>query len=220
MYEQLSLIGKERKKDKKNLEIRERLKKYGVASLLDKEAVAFLCDISLEKLDQLETFEDLRNRYQLLPLTKIQKQKIEAIFDISVRIATEKASKDAFIKCPNDIYDLLGEEMRHLKREEFRIVLLNTKNKVLGIKTISIGSLNASIVHPREVLKEAILNSCASFIAVHNHPSAAIPIVASAEDIEITKRLKQASEIIGIQLLDHVILSGNSFLSLRQHGLI
>ncbi|ETT87155.1 JAB domain-containing protein [Viridibacillus sp. FSL R5-0477] len=93
---------------------------------------------------------------------------------------------------------------------------LNTKNEPTHLNTVHIGSLNASIVHPREVIKPAILTNAASIMVCHNHPCGNVD--ASPEDIEVTKRLQEVGEIVGIELLDHIILGEDSYLSFREKG--
>jgi DNA repair protein RadC len=110
------------------------------------------------------------------------------------------------------------EEMCYLDREHFRVILLNTKNRVLGVETVSIGSLNSSLVHPREVFKSAVQRSAAGVILVHNHPSG--DPTPSSEDIEITRRLSDAGRVIGIEVLDHIIIGDHLFVSFKEKGLI
>src|ERR687890_711967 len=116
-----------------------------------------------------------------------------------------------------DVDGLLRGRIANLDRENFVVVLLNTKNEVLGFPTVSVGTLSASLVHPREVFKPAIRASAAGVILAHNHPSGRVG--PSREDREVTKRLKEASEIIGIEVLDHVIL-GAGYFSMKEHGLL
>ena len=107
-------------------------------------------------------------------------------------------------------------EMSSLQQEHFVVLFLNVKNQVLHKQTIFIGSLNSSIVHPREIFREAVKRSAASIICAHNHPSGnATP---SPEDIEVTKRLQEAGYIIGIELVDHVIIGDHQFTSLKEKG--
>jgi DNA repair protein RadC len=120
------------------------------------------------------------------------------------------------IRAPQDVYKLLGPRTKDYDREHFMAVLVNTKNVVLEIVTVSIGSLNASIVHPREVLKPAILASAASIILVHNHPTG--DPAPSREDLEFTRRFAKCGELIGIQLLDHIIIGDGTFRSLKEQG--
>jgi DNA repair protein RadC len=106
------------------------------------------------------------------------------------------------------------EEMCYLDREHFRVVLLNTKNQVLAVETISVGGLSSSLVHPREVFKRAIQRSAAALILVHNHPSG--DPTPSSEDLEVTKRLQEAGKILGIEVLDHIIIGDHQFISLKE----
>jgi|CXWL01.1.fsa_nt_gi DNA repair protein RadC len=117
---------------------------------------------------------------------------------------------------PEDVSKLLRPLLRDADREHFYVVLLSTKNHVLAVELVSVGSLSASIVHPREVFKPAILVSAAAIVVSHNHPSN--DVTPSPEDIEFTRRLAQAGELLGIRVLDHVIVCENSFVSLREAG--
>ncbi len=123
------------------------------------------------------------------------------------------------IKSPAEVYQAAKQLLAlHEKPEEhFCIFCLNTKNKIVGVHTISIGSLNASIVHPREVFKAAMLNNAYGIICLHNHPSG--DPEPSREDIEITRRLVDAGKIIGIEVIDHVII-GEQYLSMKEKGLM
>jgi len=108
------------------------------------------------------------------------------------------------VREPRDVYRLMRPRLKDADREHFYALLLNTKNTVLAVELISIGSLNASIVHPREVLKPAIVASAASILLVHNHPTG--DPAPSREDVEFTRRMAKCGELIGIELLDHVIV--------------
>ncbi len=119
------------------------------------------------------------------------------------------------IRSPQDAYDFL-KDMQHLQQEHFVVLGLNTKNEVTFRKTIFIGSLNASICHPREIMKELIKRSCASAILSHNHPSG--DTTPSLEDIQVTERLVEAGSIIGIDIVDHIIIGSNKFLSMKEKG--
>lgn len=122
------------------------------------------------------------------------------------------------ITSPNDIARLVMKEMVFLKQEVLKLIMLDTKNNVIGIKDVFKGSLNSSIVHPREIFKEALKKSSASIIICHNHPSG--DPTPSKEDINITIRLKECGKIIGIDLLDHLIIGKNKYISLKQKGII
>ena len=121
------------------------------------------------------------------------------------------------ISSPADVEGLLRGRIANLDRENFVAVLLNTKNEVLEVSTVSIGTLSAALVHPREVFKPAIRASAAGVVLAHNHPSGKVE--PSREDREVTRRLCDASEIIGIEVLDHVILGDGCF-SMKEHGML
>lgn len=125
--------------------------------------------------------------------------------------------KDA-IRCPSDAAQLVMEEMRFLQQEHFVCMFLDTKNRVIEKKCIFIGSLNSSVVHPREIFREAIRCSAAGVICAHNHPSG--DPTPSQEDFEITKRLFNAGEMIGIELIDHLIIGDQLYYSMREKGVI
>jgi len=131
-------------------------------------------------------------------------------------VARRRRPQPPSIKTPDDVYKLMRRRMNGFDREHFYSLLLNTKNVVITIELISIGSLNASIVHPREILKPAIANSAASIVLVHNHPTG--DPAPSREDVEFTRRFAKCGELIGIQLLDHVIIGSESFASLKERG--
>lgn len=120
------------------------------------------------------------------------------------------------VKSPEDAYMLLKQFLVDIDREHFIVVCLDTKNQPTAINICHIGSLNASIVHPREVLKPAILSNSASIIVAHNHPSN--DPTPSREDIEVTKRLVEAGKIIGIDVLDHLVVCADKFISLKEKG--
>lgn len=117
---------------------------------------------------------------------------------------------------PRDAYDMLHKDYEGEQREIFKALYLNTKNYILSLDIISIGSLNASIVHPREILRPAIQNSAASMLLAHNHPSG--DPTPSREDSVFTKRMAKCGELIGIQLLDHIIVGEGSYISLKERG--
>jgi len=143
--------------------------------------------------------------------------RIRAVGEIGRRLArTERGAPRLHVSGPEDVADLLLDEMRTLDREHFRAILLNTKNRILGVRTISIGSLNASVVHAREVFKAAVTESAQAIVLVHNHPSGQPE--PSPEDLAVTERLVQAGRILGIEILDHVILGSRDYVSLKELG--
>ena len=120
------------------------------------------------------------------------------------------------ILSPKDAYEMIKEQLEGLDREQFIIACLNTKNEPINITVVSVGSLNKAIVHPREVFKTAILSNAASIMAFHNHPSG--ETTPSQQDIQLTKRLYEAGELLGIKLLDHLIIGDGTFTSLKEKG--
>ncbi|WP_195514042.1 JAB domain-containing protein [Turicibacter sanguinis] len=120
------------------------------------------------------------------------------------------------ILSPNDAYEMIKEQLEGLDREQFIIACLNTKNEPTNISVVSVGTLNKAIVHPREVFKTAILSNAASIMAFHNHPSG--DTEPSQQDIQLTNRLYEAGELLGIKLLDHLIIGDGTFTSLKEKG--
>ena len=126
-------------------------------------------------------------------------------------------TKGPTIKTPDDVYVAL-KHLRYYDREHFISLYLNTRNMIIGIETVSVGSLDSNVVHPREVLKGAILASAAGIILGHNHPSG--DVTPSEDDKKITKRIKEACELISIELLDHIIIGDGDYLSMKERGLV
>lgn len=141
-----------------------------------------------------------------------------ALGEISKRFKSFRSGDEYKISQPKDAADLLMESMRHLKQECLKVIMLNTKNIVITIKDASLGSLNSSIVHPREVFCEAIKKSSASIIISHNHPSG--DPTPSSEDINLTHRIKECGKLLGIELLDHIIIGDGCYVSLKEKGIL
>ncbi|WP_442595243.1 RadC family protein [Neobacillus sp. D3-1R] len=210
---------------------RERFVSNGPQSLSNHELVALLLrtGTSQESVLQLSNrllthFEGLRQlkAATLEEMTAIkgigQAKAIQvlAAVELGRRISNLAYDDRYVIRSPEDGAKYVMNDMRFLTQEHFVCLYLNTKNQVMHKQTIFIGSLNASIVHPREVYKEALKRSAASVICVHNHPSG--DPTPSREDIEVTKRLVEVGKIIGIELLDHLIIGENKFVSLKEKG--
>jgi DNA repair protein RadC len=119
---------------------------------------------------------------------------------------------------PDDVARVVGPKLRKETREHFLVLLLNARHEVMGRETVSVGSLNASIVHPREVFRPAVVASAAATVLVHNHPSG--DPEPSEEDLSITKRLVEAGELLGISVLDHVIVASRGVVSMRARHLL
>jgi DNA repair protein RadC len=143
---------------------------------------------------------------------------IQAGLELSKRVSRATFGDRAVIRTPEDVSMYIMEDLRYEQKEKFISIFLNTKNHVIGHEVLSIGSLNSTIVHPREVFRAAIQRCSSAIICVHNHPSG--DPTPSREDIEMTKRLQEAGEIVGIDLLDHVIIGDQTFSSLKEQGLM
>lgn len=143
---------------------------------------------------------------------------ILSALELGKRLSQYRPSERYVIRSPEDGADYIMEELRNLNQEHFVVLFLNTKNQIIHRQTIFIGSLNASIVHPREVFREAVKRSAASIIVAHNHPSG--DPTPSQEDIHVTKRLQESGKMIGIELLDHLIIGDHKFVSLKEKGYI
>jgi len=146
---------------------------------------------------------------------------MENIQIVSIKMVKEKNLQygECKISSPYDCFEILKEFIGDSDREILAVLTLDTKNKITSITSASVGSLNTSIVHPREVFKTAILSNAASIIIGHNHPSG--DPSPSKEDISITTRLKECGKILGIDLLDHIIVGeDNNYISLKERGLL
>ncbi|MPM01915.1 hypothetical protein SDC9_48155 [bioreactor metagenome] len=198
--------------------IRERVLKYGADSLFNNEAISFLLGISNEELNKFNSLHELEENIDVLGITKLQKEKLNGFFTLARRFQDEKLGERIKISSPNDAAFVVMEEMRWLKKEYFKIIILDTKNNVMSVEQISEGSLNSSIVHPRETFKPAIQKSASSVILVHNHPSGESE--PSHEDIVLTNRLDECGKILGIKVLDHIIIGNGVFYSFKEEGLI
>jgi DNA repair protein RadC len=143
---------------------------------------------------------------------------IMAAVELGKRIYSEKMAAKVKIAGPAEIAEKMMVEMRHLTKEVFKVVLLDTKNQIVSVEDISIGSLNASIVHPREVFQPAVRKSANAVVLIHNHPSGHPE--PSTEDKRVTERLVEAGQLMGIQVLDHIVIGDLSYFSFKEHDLM
>lgn len=212
---------------------RERMLQYGASALSNAELLAILLRTGTVAESAVHLAERILAeagglRY-LVDLSPQQLQEIKGIgaakamqigasIELGKRLSQTTQENRVTIRSPKDAARLMMEEMRYHNKEHFVCLFLNTKNHVIGKETLSIGSLNASIVHPREVFREAIRRSSASIICVHNHPSG--DPTPSQEDVQMTQRLVEAGEIVGIEVLDHIVIGDKQFISLKEQGLM
>lgn len=212
---------------------REKLLKYGAESLSDAELLAIIIRIGSKERTAVELSQDIlhyfgglralnylsiRELTQIKGLGPAKAIQLKAVVELSKRLASLSREAREVIKSPQDVAQLLMPELRFLTQEVFKLVLLDIKNQVIAMPMVSKGGLSSSIVHPREVFKEAIKHSSAAIILVHNHPSG-IP-EPSRDDISITKRLVDSGKIIGIDVLDHIIIGDGIFTSMKEEGII
>ena len=209
---------------------RERLIKSGATALSDSELLAIILRTGSRQENVITLCQRLLKEYNLKQLSQInlnqlmkihgikesKASQIAACFEIARRLESFNGSEKPKINSPEDVYRLIYPRMREQKKEMFIELCLDTKNQVIKEETISIGSLNANIVHPREVFKMALAESAAHIIVAHNHPSG--DPTPSREDIEITKKLVETGSIMGITVLDHVIIGDGRHFSMKEAG--
>lgn len=208
---------------------REKLIKYGSEKLSNDELLAIILGTGVKGVNAIDlskklikhfgqekfirvTFDELSN---LSGVGKTKACRIIAAFELGKRLITGK--KTSFIMKPKDVWNELAE-IRGSRKEHFVVFYLNIRNQVIQKETVSIGILNTSLVHPRELFEPAIKHLAAQILISHNHPSG--DCSPSDEDMELTKRLIEAGKILGIEIIDHVIVSAFKFYSLKEHNLI
>jgi DNA repair protein RadC len=211
---------------------RERLAKHGPEALSTPELLAILLRTGTARESALDVAEGIVSAVgglrgladvtieqlsQIRGVGVVKAIEIRAAVELGKRISAFTHSARPVIRCPADVCQLVMSELRHETREHFKVLLLDTRNQVTRVNTVSVGTLTESIVHPREVFREAIRHSAAALIAVHNHPSG--DPTPSPEDIQVTKRLDEAGRLVGIDLLDHVIVGDGRYISLKEKGL-
>lgn len=212
---------------------RERLVKYGVEYLTDAELLGIILVSGYQGKTSVELAKDLLSetktlrKLDALSFTEVKSFKgiglakfaqIKAAMEIGKRLLRETSLPKKKVHNAVDLVNYYGPCMRDLKKEKFKAILLDVKNKIIRDIEISEGSLTESIVHPREVLKEIIKESAASVIFLHNHPSGESN--PSKNDLDTTERLVKACNIIGVKVLDHIILGEDNHFSFAQEGLL
>lgn len=173
---------------------------------LEKGGISYLAECTPQELSEIQG------------IGMAKSCQIAAAIEIGKRVAKNPVSPRVNISSPGDVADLFMEEMRHLKKEYFKALFLNTKNEIVASENVSIGNLSSSIVHPREVFRSAVKKGAAAIIVIHNHPSG--NPLPSQNDLDITKRLAEAGELMGIPVLDHLIIGDGVFISLKEKMLM
>lgn len=211
---------------------REKMLLLGARQLTNRELIAILLGSGTRDASALTVADWLLSEFQNLGnLADASVEELQGIPGIgeakAIRLAAACELGRRLVHSPpvrpevrsaRDVVEHVQGVMGHLDREEFRVLLLDTKHRLLELHKVSVGHLNGTLVHPREVFKQAIRRSSDAVILVHNHPSG--DPTPSPEDIAVTRRLVAAGRIIGIEVLDHVILGAGSYVSLRQEGYI
>ena len=212
---------------------RERLIKFGPEALSAQELLALIIGRGIPKKSVMNIAQELLARFgnikaisqaSIAGLSEIKgvglakAAQIKACFELGKRQDLEPELKDYDIKNPQSVVKAIRASIKDKAKEHFKLILLDTRNKIIGISTISIGTLNASLVHPREIFKEAIIHNSASVVLAHNHPSG--DPEPSEEDLTITKRLVDSGKILGIEVIDHIIIGKTNFFSFKERGLI
>ena len=210
---------------------REKMAANGAAVLTDAELIAILLrtgtaeksaiDIASEMTADGGLYKRLAGITRLNELTNIKglgqaKAATDlAALEIGRRIASAKPIEKIHLSCPQDVADFLMPRLRYAAKEQFVVILLNNKNKVIGTEVVSEGSLSSSIVHPREVYAPAILHHAAAIMVAHNHPSG--DPKPSIEDEEVTRLLLRSGKVLGIPMIDHVIIGDGNYYSFLEN---
>lgn len=212
---------------------REKILRYGAEYLSNSELLALilrtgtkeesvlnLCDRLLSHCGGINGISgsSISDLEQVKGIGEAKATQILALEELATRFNSFKSGTEYAVNSPKDVSIYMMGQMKNLKKEYFKLIMLNTKNIIISVKDISIGNLNSSIVHPREVFIEAIKLSSASVILCHNHPSG--DPTPSKEDILITKRLRECGTLLGIEVLDHVIIGNEAYISLKEKGII
>ena len=208
----------------------QRLIKKGPQVLSDVELLAIIL-WKINNCSVLNKVSEIFKKYNLKTLSEasvgelkkiigdeVKTCQIVACFELARRLASYADEERPSIETAEDIYKILGPEMQVLKQECVKVILLDSRNRMIKAETISLGTLDADIIHPREIFKAAIDNNAASIILVHNHPSGyANP---STDDIMITKDIVKSGEILGIEVKDHIIIGNKKYISLKENDYI
>lgn len=212
---------------------RERLQKHGAEALSSQELLALIIGRGVSKKSVMTIAQELLSKFgnikaiseatleelsQIKGIGFAKAAQLKASFELGKRQDLEPELKDFDIKDPQSVVKAIRASIKDKAKEHFKLILLNARNKIIGISTVSVGSLNASIVHPREVFKDAIMHNAYSVVLAHNHPSG--DSEPSEDDLMITKRLVDAGKILDIKVTDHIIITKNGYFSFKEKNLI
>ena len=211
---------------------REKLIKNGAEFLTNSELLAIILRTGNKKENVIELSNKFFKNYNIKSLAKLKTSTLKkqlgigdakacqilACFELGKRLFSFTEKEQPQIKSAQDIFKIFGSQMSFLEKENFKGIYLNSKHKIIKEETIFIGSLNESVVHPREIFRIAIEENAAAIILVHNHPSG--DPTPSNQDIEITKDLILVGELLGIQVLDHIIIGDDKYFSMKEKSII
>ena len=168
-------------------------------------------------LDALHGFT--REKFQKIRgVGRVKSIQLICLMELARRLAKETALKELNFSSPASVARYYMEDMRHLSQEHMKLLMLNTKSALIGERDIYKGTVNASLVNPGEIFVEALQREAVSIILLHNHPSG--DPAPSGADLAATERIRQAGDLIGIELLDHIIIGNNCYISFREEGLL
>lgn len=211
---------------------RERLRDAGPGHLSTAELLAILLRTGTKHENVLQLAGRLLARFgglaglarasfgelcQVHGLGEAKAAQLKAGLELGRRLLAYQPEERPVVKSPTDVFHLLVGEMSFLDQEQLRVVLLNTRNQVVAMPEVYRGNVNSVVVRAGELFREAIRENCPALILVHNHPSG--DPTPSAEDIQVTRQMVEAGKLLDIEVLDHVVLAGQRFLSLRERGL-
>jgi len=212
---------------------RERLQKFGVEALSAQEILALILGRGISGESVMVTAQRLLSQFgglkgiggasveelsQVKGIGLAKAAQLKAAFELASRLeGYSEAGEKPIVKTPEDVAGLVKGRLKGKKKEHFLALLLDTRSRLIKVAEISIGSLDGTIVHPREVFKVAVSATAASVVFVHNHPSG--DPTASEDDVRLTRRLVEAGDIMGIDVLDHIIMGDNKYSSLKREGL-
>lgn len=210
---------------------RERLRESGPASLSNSELLAIILRTGTTSENVLSLAGRVLVRFGgLAGLTRAsfgelcaergvgqaKAAQLKAALELGRRLVSAQPEERAVVRSPHDVANLLMAEMGLLEQEQLRVVLLNAKNQVISIAEVYKGSVNTSLIRTSEVFREAVRENCPAIIVVHNHPSG--DPTPSSEDIQVTEQLVEAGRALDIEVLDHLIIGEQRFVSLKEHG--